>query len=209
MTDRDDRELERTAPYPMRPEDTAPRAGVTAPVQYESWRPREEIVSLRGGVGIIDNIRRDSGRARFTIRRPGEPPEDLWLPINHFDERLRDGDWGRIQDVGEGPPEPDWTHSELRRILPPQDEPPASAVHIEPKMLTGAVFGVMVTIHGNRGESFARFRENDSTSQWGSWHKPDAWVQDWGSDRKWSDAETQSVDFRLDPFWTCGTAPGS
>ena len=67
-------------------------------------------------------------------------------------------------------------------------------------MLTGAVFGVMVTIHGNRGESFARFRENDSTSQWGSWHKPDAWVQDWGSDRKWSDAETQSVDFRLDPL---------
>ena len=143
MTDRDDRELERTAPYPMQPEDTAARARVIAPLPYESWRPKEEIVSLRGGVGIIDNIRRDSGRARFTIRRPGEPPEDLWLPNNDFDERLRDGDWGRIQDFGEGPPEPDWRHSELRRILPPQDEP-QGAVHIEEKMRGG------VRRHGDR-----------------------------------------------------------
>lgn len=72
------------------------------------------------------------------------------------------------------------------------------AVHIEPKMLT-AGGGVMVTVHGNRGESFARFRENDTSSQRGSWHKPDARVTGWGSDRKWSDAET-SVDYWLDPL---------
>lgn len=169
--------LERTAPFPP---------------------PTEDIVFLRGGVGVIGNIRRDSRGAGFTLLRPGESPEHLWIPIRHFDERLRDGDWARIQDFGEGPPEPDWCHSEVRRILPPSDEPPMYAVRVEPKMLTGATFGELVTIYGGFGQAFSRFRERDDIVQRGKWHRPDAWRKGFGADSKWSDADAPPMDFKLE-----------
>ena len=191
-------DLAPTAPHPAPTQDAVlPTVEITRPPQ-NPWQPGEDIVSLRGGVGLVDNIRRDGRRASFTMRRPGEPPEDLWVPIRHFDQRLRDGDWAKIQDFGEGPPEPDWVHSEVRRILPPSDEPPPHAVHVEPRMLTGAVFGEMVTVYGAPGESFARFRERDTFVSRGGWHRPDAWAK-WDTGRhEWSDAQDAPIGFELE-----------
>jgi hypothetical protein len=191
-----DPELERTTPFPPPPKDQAAR------FQFDDrWRPREEIVFLRNGIrGHRPTSDGRMNKPGSLFDGPVNRPRTLSLPANHFDERLRDGDWAKIQDFGEGPPEPDWVHSDVRRILPPRDEPATYAVHIEPMMLTGAVSGTMVTIHGGGGESFARFRERGRYRERGGWHLPDAWVTGFAKDRKWSDAEPPELRYEL-PCW--------
>jgi hypothetical protein len=157
-----------------------------------------EICSWRTGVGIVDNIRRDGNRMWFTFARPGECPEDLWLAPDHFDQRLRNADWACIKSVGEGPPEPDWNHSELWRMLPPRDEPPTGAVHIEPTWAHG-VGEVMVTVHLDNGQSFSRFKEKDRYKRRGEWHLPTAWPRGtYSPDRTWSDADAPEVRYEVE-----------
>jgi hypothetical protein len=164
----------------------------------ESDRPNVEICSYRSGVGIVDNIRRDGNRMWFSFGRPGEHPEDLWLAPDHFDERLRNGDWARIKSVGEGPPEPDWNHSELWRMLPPRDEPPISAVHIEPTWAYG-VGEVMVTVQLDDGQSFSRLKETDRYNRRGEWHLATAWPRGaYRPDREWSDADAPKVGYEVE-----------
>ncbi|WP_065036875.1 hypothetical protein [Mycobacterium asiaticum] len=150
-------------------------------------RPNVEMCSWRQGVGIVDNIRRDGNRVWFSYARPGEPPEDLWLAPEFFDHRLCDGDWADVKTVGEGPPEPEWMHSELWRVVPPRDEPPAETVHIEPAHVY--VAGVMATVHLGHGHSFSRFRDDDHYQRRGEWHLPTAYPRArFTDDRQWSDA---------------------
>lgn len=165
------------------------------------WRGIE-IFSWRSGVGIVTDIRRDGNRVRFNFLRPGECPEDLWLAPQHFDQRLLNGDWARVSSVGEGPPEPDWEHSEIWRIVPPRDEPPQFAVHIEPTL--GYRSGeTMVNVHLGGGRWFSRLKASDrflpSRHERGGWHLPTARPQEpFSEDNKWSDAGDPPLNYNVE-----------
>ncbi|OBK21751.1 hypothetical protein A5634_09155 [Mycobacterium asiaticum] len=134
----------------------------------------------------------------FSFGRPGEPPENLWLAPEYFDQRLRNGDWAGIKTEGEGPPEPDWTHSELWRMLPPRDEPVKHSLHIEPAFHYG-VGEIMATVHLGDGQSFARVRERDRYRTRGQWHLPTAWPRNtYSADRQWSDADARPLPYQLE-----------
>ncbi|MCV7008799.1 MULTISPECIES: hypothetical protein [Mycobacterium] len=160
-----------------------------------------EICFLRTGIGVVDNIRRDGDRVWFTFARPGELPENLWLATPFFDQRLVNGDWAAIETEGEGPPEPDWRHSEIRRIRPPLDEPPEFALQIEPVRSYGDG-EVMVNVHLGSGRWFSRFKATDRlypAYERGGWHLPGARQLDGhGSGRTWSDADAPSLPYDVE-----------
>jgi hypothetical protein len=125
----------------------------------------DEIASWASGFGVVDNIRQIGGRVWFDFERPGHRREQLWLPASDFDHQIRAADWGLIQTVGEGPPEPDWTRSVIRHALPPREWPDL-AVHIDPEQR-----GVVVTIYrdADKGGPISAIRDRDE-----GWHSPSA-----------------------------------
>jgi hypothetical protein len=125
-----------------------------------------------------------TGRAHLgeeLIERDG-PPLGV---VRVAGDRALDGA-GDLSAVGEGPPEPGWTHSEIRRVVPPRDEPPAGTLEIE-----GVQYGTRVTIHLHGGDAFARVRGRDD----GLWHGARAYQVHYSDGRWWvNDDAPQLVD---------------